>query len=271
MKTNMLVQAIFFYALSAVIYIVISNRVQQFPAEGLEHYKLMGCILFTYGMAVVFARWSGLSLSDIGISPSSGTLAKFVLAFFLGLLLPVIQFAVLYVAGGYQVELNTRFNETAVLSPLMVYLLVAGREELAFRSFGLFGLNKSYGSLPAIVIVTVLFVLERMLSGATSLAACIGTGLSGVLLAMLAIRTKGIAFPVGLHAAWNFGQWALGFKDEPGLFVGTIDSEKEEWVNMAEWVSFSIAMVFGIAAAVVYHRNVRLNQSASMDRETPSR
>ncbi len=242
-----------------------------FPAEGLEHYKLMGCILFTYGMAVVFARLGGLPLSAIGISPASNTVTRFVLAFVLGLLLPVIQFAVLYVAGGYPVELNARFNETAILSPLMACLLVAGREELAFRSFALFSLNESYGSLVAVAIVTVLFMLERMLSGVTSFTACIGTGLSGVLLGMLAIHTKGIAFPMGLHAAWNFGQWALGLKDEPGLFVATIDSGKEEWVNMVEWVSFSIAMVFGIAATAIYNRNMRFNQSASVDQETPSR
>lgn len=271
MKVNTFVQAIFFYALSAAIYIIISNRVEHLPAEGVEHYKLMGCILFTYGMAVVFARWSNLPLTAIGISPASNTLTKFVLAFVLGLLLPVIQFAVLYIVGAYPVELNARFNEAAVLSPLMACLLVAGREELAFRSFALFSLNKSYGSLVAIAIVTVLFMFERMLSGVTSLAACIGTALSGVLLGMLAIRTKGIAFPMGLHAAWNFGQWALGLEDEPGLFAATIDSEKEEWVNMVEWVSFSIAMVFGIAATAVYSRNVRFDQSASADRETPSR
>ena len=34
---------------------------------------------------------------------------------------------------------------------------------------------------------------------------------------------KGIAFPVGLHAAWNFGQWIFGFKNVPGIWEAIVE------------------------------------------------
>ena len=34
-----------------------------------------------------------------------------------------------------------------------------------------------------------------------------------------AIASRGLAVPIGLHAAWNFGSWTLGDKGGPGLWT----------------------------------------------------
>jgi membrane protease YdiL (CAAX protease family) len=40
---------------------------------------------------------------------------------------------------------------------------------------------------------------------------------------MAAIATRGLALPIGMHAAWNFGDWMLGGKDSPGLWKAVVD------------------------------------------------
>lgn len=50
-----------------------------------------------------------------------------------------------------------------------------------------------------------------------------GTAAGSLLFGMAAVATDGLAVPVGVHAVWNFGEWALGGKDVrlagPGLWA----------------------------------------------------
>ena len=55
----------------------------------------------------------------------------------------------------------------------------------------------------------------------------LGTGTGSVLFGMAAIATRGLPVPIGLHAAWNLGAWALGDKQYPGLWEIVIEESSQ--------------------------------------------
>lgn len=255
MKIRAVLQALLFCLLSAVILAFCSYLVKEFPEAWSQHAMLLGSLIFTFFMTLGFAWWTGLSLEDIGAAPRRHSARRFVLALMLGLMLPFIQWLIVVFAGGYQPHWNEQANLSDTLFAFALYILIAAREELAFRAFPLFSLNKKLGITLSIGIVTFIFILEHLAGGMTLGAAVIGSGLGGVLYGTLAIRTRGIAVPMGVHTGWNFGQWILGLKQNPGLFPGVITTGKEEWVDITGWIGYGVAMTIAIAIAIFYSSN----------------
>jgi membrane protease YdiL (CAAX protease family) len=60
---------------------------------------------------------------------------------------------------------------------------------------------------------------------------------------MAALATRGLALPIGLHAAYNFGHWLIGEKGQPGLWSPVIEEGFKTHVECAELISYLI--VFG--------------------------
>lgn len=269
MKTRTILQAVLFCLLSAITLAFFSYAVKPLPPTWSPHVMLGCSIAFTGIITLLFARWTGLTLQEIGAAPGRGTLRKFFVAFAIGLLLPIIQWGVVCAGGGYQVHWNDQIGLSGIFSFLILHILVAAREELTFRAFPLFSLHKRCGFLLAISLVTFIFILEHVAGGMSFWAAAIGPGLGGTLFGILAIKTKGIAYPMGVHAAWNFGQWVMGLKPEPGIILGNVTPGQEDWVNATGWTGYGIAMGIGIAAAILYHPNRRADRSALHGSEHP--
>ncbi|WP_301930907.1 hypothetical protein [Ferruginibacter sp.] len=59
-----------------------------------------------------------------------------------------------------------------------------------------------------------------------------------------------MALSTGLHTAWNFDQWTLGFKNEPGIFKTVIEHGYEGRTQLLGWVSYLCLM--GLAAWLLY-------------------
>jgi membrane protease YdiL (CAAX protease family) len=62
---------------------------------------------------------------------------------------------------------------------------------------------------------------------------------------MAALATRGLALPIGLHAAWNFGQWMIGEKETPGLWrpvvAGGPSAHADHVAMIAYIVTFAVA------------------------------
>ena len=96
-------------------------------------------------------------------------------------------------------------------------------------------------------MIAVLFAAEHRLGGSDWLRALLGPGVGSLLFGIAAIATKGLAMPIGLHAAWNFGQWILGLKEQPGMLTAIVEKGNEQH---AEIVGFSSYLaVMGLATA----------------------
>ena len=92
-------------------------------------------------------------------------------------------------------------------------------EELAFRSYAFFRLEKSYGIWTAQVVIAIVFALYHMAGGWSLSGSFIGPGIWAFAFGLLALRSGGIALPTGFHSGLNLALAVIGDKQWiPGLF-----------------------------------------------------
>ncbi|RAV53465.1 hypothetical protein DIU36_23620 [Mucilaginibacter rubeus] len=89
--------------------------------------------------------------------------------------------------------------------------------------------------------------------------ALIGSGTGALLFGYAALKSKGIGLPLGLHTAWNMGQWCWGGKgDAAGIFTQRITAGREA---LSEVIGLSVfvgaALFAGLAIAYYYKRSVQ--------------
>ncbi|MBL8962121.1 MAG: hypothetical protein JNJ98_19825, partial [Gemmatimonadetes bacterium] len=71
---------------------------------------------------------------------------------------------------------------------------------------------------------------------------------SGLLFGVMAVRSNGLAMPIGLHAALNIGLWSVGAKETPGAWILNASPE-----HMARVETFAplVGMAVTLLAVVV--------------------
>lgn len=208
---------------------------------------LAGSVLLT----LLFARWEGLNLKEAGILPDSKSFRRVITGFMIGLSLPFLQVIIVLASGHVTLILSPRISLLMLTGNLLLFVLVAFREELAFRGFPLRALERSGGKWLALVAITILFIIEHRISGWTWPRALVGSGLGGLLYGLAALKTKGIALSTGLHSAWNFGQWLLGFKDGTGLYLVHIEKGYEERARQIGWLGYLLTMGLAILFFII--------------------
>lgn len=247
MKLKTTLRVLFFCMLCASGLALFSGLLKNLPIIWSQHLILLVTIFFTLGLIPVFVKWEGIHLSDVGVIPTKSTIKKVTIGFLSGLLMTLFQLVFVYLLGHYSIELTTSFSLVTILISLTLYFLVAIREELAFRSYPIFSLNSHFGLRGAQLIITLVFSLEHILGGMNWCQAFLGAGTGALLFGLAAIRTKGIAFPIGIHFAWNFGQWCLGFKKETGILHGIVAKGFESIVERNAWIGYILIMTVAIS------------------------
>jgi len=137
---------------------------------------------------------------------------------------------------------------------LLLYLSVAFREELAFRGYPLRSLNYAIGPWGAQLVIALIFVTEHVVGGMTWPQAILGSGLGALLFGLAALKTKGLALPIGLHSAWNFVQWLLGFKNGTGWYKVVVEKGNEAKVELVGGISYLLVMGMAILAFYYWKR-----------------
>jgi membrane protease YdiL (CAAX protease family) len=201
--------------------------------------------LATLILTLIFIRWDGIQLAYIGASPTRGSILRVLLGFTAGLLLVAAQ------AGLFTIAEHVRWIRSDVpdakpmVAALVAYLLLACREELAFRGYPLRRLDRSFGPWSAQLIVALVFALEHRAGGYSWTNALFGTFVGSLLFGMAALATRGLALPIGLHAAWNFGQWIIGEKESSGLWKPIIPGGPSASTDHVVLIAY--VAVFGLA------------------------
>jgi len=184
----------------------------------------VGCFLLT----LLFTRWDGLRLRDVGAMPNFRSLALLAVGFALGFLLVALH-SILVGAAGRVDWVRTSNPSTPQASLLIVgYLVLSTREELAFHGYPLRRLQSSFGVWPAQAMISVVFAIEHIAGGWTLAQALWGAAVGSLLFGMASIATRGLAVPVGIHAAWNIGDWMRGNRSQPGLWRPVIQAGFED-------------------------------------------
>jgi membrane protease YdiL (CAAX protease family) len=248
-------RVLLFWAATMVV-LVLSSSV-----AGAGRYAAMTsgalAIPVTFAFTILFLKWEGRTPSEFGLVPTRATWRRFVAGVMLGASLIGMQTAVMAVAGG--VHWVAASPAPATFLPILGYLLLAVREELAFRGYPLRLLASQFNPWIAQIIVAAMFVIEHKFGGATWENAVLGAGTGSLVFGAAALVTKGLALPIGLHAAWNIGDWARGGKGGDGLWRAVIEPGSAAHVYNVAIGSYVVLMLSAAAALWLMGRWSRTN------------
>ncbi len=218
-----LIRVLLFCIGCAAMLAIISALFKQYKDQWAQLLPLFIAIMGTWALTALFIRWNRLSWQAIGVLPGRYSTAKILLGFVIGLLLALLQVLLVYSFGHLKLTWSMAVTPMYAGTHLLLYILAATREELAFRAYPLRALTYAMGAWKAQLIVALIFSLEHVAGGMNWLQAFAGSGTGAILFGIAALKTRGIALPAGMHAAWNFGQWCMGFKNEAGIWQATVD------------------------------------------------
>lgn len=242
-------RVLIFCLISAVVLATLSSLTSALPKQWSQHLLVSLAAIVTFVLTIFFVRREGLKLIDVGVIPRRGSLLRVGLGFLIGLFLGFLQPALVLFTGHLEI-IPASVSFGVVMSNLLLYFLIACREEIAFRGYPLRSLNYALGSWWAQLVIAIIFSLEHVVGGMSWTHAFLGSGIGAILFGIAALKTKGIALPIGLHASWNFGQWCMGFKNEPGIWQTIIEKGFESKVEMIGSVCYLVVM--GMAILVFY-------------------
>ena len=138
------------------------------------------------------------------------------------------------------------------------FLATSCMEELGFRGYALRRLTTRMGPWPAVWITAVAFGLSHLSYGWDMRTIALGVIPGGLLWGMSAVATRGLAIPIGLHAAWNFASWSSGSRAETGLLSMVVEDDAMELtqtVGTASYLAIFGALTLGFWC--VHRRNVQ--------------
>jgi membrane protease YdiL (CAAX protease family) len=197
---------------------------------------LLGAAL-TYAASLAFLRWDRMTVQEARLRPGRTTTASLFLGLLAGTLLAACFVALLMGCGVVVLESRTpSLAAHAAWTPAIqaiAFLALALREEIAFRGYLLEVLQRGFGRWSALPLMAVPFALEHLLGGASAADALVGAGLGALVFGVAALATRSLAFPLGLHAAWNTVDWATGGKADAGLWLRLPSEVQPAWHGLA--------------------------------------
>ena len=208
----------------------------------------ISCVV-TYGLTLLFLRWDGWNLRDAGLRLTSKSLQRVFFGVMIGVALVALQEGSIYASG------HIHWTYVGAASPigflllgLTAYFLLALREEIAFRAYPLRRLERDLGVWASLLIVGLVFALEHVAGGVSWSKSLLGPLAGAILFGMAALATRGIAVPLGIHFAFNVGQWIMGQKETAGLWRVSVDpafQKQVESIGYAAYLLGALAAIFG--------------------------
>jgi membrane protease YdiL (CAAX protease family) len=238
-----------FLLLGALSLAVIAPFASKAPALWKELLTGLAGGAFVFPLTIVFARLDRVSLRDVGAAVDRRSFPRFALGVAIGLAVVAVWAILSATVGHVHWVRRPLIKLPLILLAFLTYVALAGREELAFRGYPLRRLNERLGRTIAVVSVAVLFALEHRLGGVSWANALIGVGTGSIVFSVAALVTRGLAVPLGIHAAWNFGQWALGLRDSPGIWVPTGPQNQNAYILA---MVLYLVLMFGVAVSFLW-------------------
>ncbi|WP_412061753.1 CPBP family intramembrane glutamic endopeptidase [Rubrivirga sp. IMCC45206] len=218
----------------------------------------LGSSVLLFALTRAFLRWDRRALADVGLALSASSAGRFGIGVALAVGLYGLTLGTLHiVAGPLAFRATPPVGLAAVGLAGVTYLLVGVMEELAFRGYALRTLVPALGEGPAQAVVAVVFAATHLLYGWTWESILFGVLPSGLLFGAVAIASRGLAMPLGLHVAANWFQWTIGEKGTPGLWG--LDVPDDVLARVAQWApGVSVALTLALTVLVwLWHRRAR--------------
>ena len=258
-------RVLLFFILCAVLLATVAPIERKFP--GLPPGLFVGAAasLGTLVLTVVFVRWEGLGLEDVGAALSKASALRFVLGFLVGLLLVALHVSIEAIAGHFRWVRSEGVGSLDIATALIIYVLLSCREELAFHGYPLRRLNTLFGLSVSQLVVAVVFALEHVAGGSTWVQALFGAGVGSLLFGMAAIAMRGLAVPIGLHAAWNLGDWMHGGKGSGGIWQPVGAEALRDRADRVGMIGY-VAVMLSATVAFWWYRRSAFDQRGELHR-----
>lgn len=201
--------------------------------------------LGAFVLTVLFTRWDQIQLKDVGAAIAWRSWLHISFGFLIGLILVGLQSSLVGLAGHVRWVRATDVDLSSIGVALLTYFVLSCREEFAFHGYPLRRLDWFFGPYVAQLFVAIVFALEHVAGGVSWTNAFLGAAAGSLLFGMASLATRGLAVPIGIHAAWNFGSWVLGGKETSGLWNVVIEREFRDRVDLIQRISY--LAVIGIA------------------------
>ena len=203
------------------------------------------------------------------------------LGFAFGMILLGIMFGITYLFGGFAVsKVNWPVN---ILPGLALYLVAGFTEEWIFRGYVFKTLEKSLGTIVAILFSSLLFGFAHVVNmpesapvGYIIYACTLLSFEAGLPLAGAYLLRRSLWFPVGIHWAWNFMEGTVfGVSvsgTDPGATVLTSKMIGNQFLSgglfgpEASLPFFAVGSVFGLA--LIYAAHKKGNWPIKIERDT---
>ena len=206
-------------------------------------------------LAVLGATWAMLKLrrenwTSVGLGLDKIWAQQFGVGVAIGIAQILFAVLLLWVFGGVILALDPTRSLQTVGSGLILFSLLAIKEEVLFRGFLFQRLRDGMGLWPTQILLAVLFAAAHWMNpgmhGAIAVAGSLGIFVSAIVFGMAYVRTGSLALPVGIHLGWNWMQGqVMGFgvsgKQMHGWLQPTL-LDKPGWLTGAD---------FGIEASVL--------------------
>lgn len=206
-----------------------------------------------------FVRRDRGRLQSVGAALKRGSGLRLLLGVAFGLALYALIFGAVSLTAG-PLRLVPAVGGASIGATALVvvgFLALGAMEELGFRGYPLRTLARTLGEEPAQVLVAVAFGGSHLLYGWTWQAVVLGVIPSGLLFGAAASTSRGLAFPIGLHAALNLAAWSLGMKESPGLWTVTQpEGMAERIAGVATWVGLGVTLGATLALHLAKGRGV---------------
>lgn len=240
--------SLLFLVACPIVLIVTTSFVKTTSLTNTIKVGVISCAV-TYGLTLLFLHWDGWKLSDAGLELTPKSVPRVLSGFVIGWALVAFQNGLLYASG------HAHWVYSGVASPMKwlslgftAYLLLALREEIAFRAYPLRRLERDLGMWASLAILGLVFMLEHLAGGLSWAHSLLGPLAGAMLFGMAALATRGIAVPLGIHFAFNLGQWVMGQKETAGLWRASVDPAFQK---QAEFLGYT-GYLLGTLAATFY-------------------
>ena len=145
----------------------------------------------------------GFDRASIGLEPPLRPLRTVTSGVALGAALLVLPAALGRVSGGFTDADPGPGGPLAILVAAAILGVMALGEEVLFRGILLRRWQEQLGPRGAVVVTTILFAILHGANPGVSALGVVGLALAGALLAVAALRSGSLWWPVGIHVGWN--------------------------------------------------------------------
>ena len=211
-------------------------------------------------MTLAFLRYEDRQPRDVGLGMRADSVVRFAIGVMIGLLVyAATLLSISVVVAPLDFALGGPPPAGTVLLLVCSLIALSTMEELGFRGYALRTLTSAIGTWQAQVVIAIAFGLSHIAFGWTWQTVLLGVVPSALLFGAVALASGGLAMPIGLHAAVNFAQWAVGEKETPGYGTLAMDPAHAARAGaVAPLVGACVPLLFSAAIWMWHARRRRI-------------